>query len=112
MQTELVVHLFGLTDAGTRRQTNEDAWAAGELGGACLRGAPPAGTIRVPSAGAPVFAVVCDGVGGANAGEIASELAVQCIQKDLTRRLAGGGVGRPVEAIRRALEASNQAVLE
>lgn len=52
---------YSKTDVGMRRTVNQDAFMVGEL-----------------SNGA-VFAVVCDGMGGANAGHVASEKAAELI---------------------------------
>ena len=54
----------GQTDIGLVRKTNQDAYNAGAL-----------------SENA-VWAVVCDGMGGANGGNIASETAIDAITKD------------------------------
>lgn len=50
-------------DKGKVRNSNQDAFFAGEI------------------SSDTVFAVVCDGMGGANAGNIASEIAVKCISE-------------------------------
>lgn len=57
----------GHSDTGQRRQNNEDAWKGGTLGPGMLL-------------------VVCDGVGGANAGEVASRLAVDGVHARLQAR--------------------------
>ena len=57
---------YGKTDTGRVRPTNQDAFACGRL------------------ADDVVFAVVCDGMGGAKGGNVASTLAVKII----TERLA------------------------
>lgn len=49
------------TDVGIKRSTNQDAFIAGEFDNGA------------------VFAVVCDGMGGANAGNVASERAAKII---------------------------------
>ena len=48
------MQIYGNSDKGAIRETNQDAYAFGELS---------------PTA---YFAVVCDGMGGANAGNVAS----------------------------------------
>ena len=55
------MHISGKTDVGLKRQTNQDAFF-----------------IRTLEDGAAV-AVVCDGMGGANAGNVASETACEII---------------------------------
>ena len=55
--------IFSKTDKGMVRSTNQDSFIAGVL-----------------SSGA-VFGIVCDGMGGANAGNVASETAVKIISE-------------------------------
>ena len=57
------MQIFSKIDIGRMRSSNQDAYFTGEL-----------------SDGA-VFAVVCDGMGGANAGNVASESAVKIISE-------------------------------
>ncbi len=59
---------FGITDVGKRRQSNQDCFALREVGG-CL------------------VAVVCDGMGGANGGKIASEIACETFTDHLCERI-------------------------
>lgn len=55
-----MIQLFGNTDVGVVRKQNEDGYF-----------------FRRSSDGTRGYAVVCDGMGGANAGEVASEIAVR-----------------------------------
>lgn len=55
------VQIFSETDKGIKRHTNQDVFVAAELEQEAA------------------FAIVCDGMGGANAGNIASETAVKTI---------------------------------
>ena len=57
------MRIYSSTDVGKERSFNEDAFFAGEI------------TEDV------AFAVVCDGMGGANAGEVASQTAVKTISE-------------------------------
>lgn len=54
------------------RRTNQDAYAAGEI------------------TGNVVWAVVCDGMGGANGGNIASQTAVKVISEKISNNLVKG----------------------
>lgn len=59
--------IYSKTDVGKVRSSNQDAFFAGEL----ENGA--------------VFGIVCDGMGGANAGNVASETAVKIISDYILR---------------------------
>ncbi len=61
------MHIFGATDIGTKRQTNQDAF------------------INTVLSGNAVLSVVCDGMGGANAGNIASNMAANNITEYIKR---------------------------
>ncbi|MDJ0598692.1 MAG: serine/threonine-protein phosphatase [Crocosphaera sp.] len=63
--------IFTLTDAGPTRDHNEDA---------CY---PQAGELIEPSAEEPNFTIVCDGVGGQDGGEIASQLAIDTLVEEI-----------------------------
>lgn len=85
----------GQTDIGLVRKSNQDAYNAGSL-----------------SENA-VWAVVCDGMGGANGGNIASETAIDVITK---RILEGYQENMDSQAVKQllvtALEEANQKVYE
>jgi serine/threonine protein phosphatase PrpC len=81
-----------LSDIGCRRKKNEDA-----LGFYASETAP-----------ATHLAVVCDGVGGNAAGEVASQIALETLEASFF------GAGNPDDiggALRRAVEAANTAIL-
>ena len=61
------MQIFSKIDIGKVRSSNQDAYFTGEL------------------SDGSVFAVVCDGMGGANAGNIASETAVKGISEYLIK---------------------------
>ncbi len=61
------MQIYSKTDTGKMRHTNQDAYNSFELDGNT------------------VFAIVCDGMGGANAGNIASENAVKIISEYIKR---------------------------
>lgn len=90
MDAAISLCIDGLSDIGVRRQNNEDAWWAGQLPGE-RRSMEAGGTPLRLAAGAqagPVLLLVSDGVGGANAGEVASQMAVSLISAELERRAA------------------------
>ncbi|WP_052537520.1 PP2C family serine/threonine-protein phosphatase [Gloeocapsa sp. PCC 73106] len=61
--------IFSLTDPGPTREKNEDSCS------------PPPGTLL----NHPPRVIVCDGLGGQEGGEIASQLAVESLEKHLTQ---------------------------
>ncbi|MEI9977928.1 MAG: serine/threonine-protein phosphatase [Edaphobacter sp.] len=80
-----------LTHRGRVRQGNEDTCAA----------APEAGAY-----------IVCDGMGGAAAGEIASNLAADTFLASLVPAPRGAGAGKPQARLNAAIQAANQAVYQ
>ena len=61
------MHAWGLTDVGTVRSQNQDAFAI----------------LQLPYGG--LLAAVCDGMGGARSGDIASKLALSTFQDEIKR---------------------------
>lgn len=85
--------ITGLTDPGRIREQNED----------CIVMTPEAGLV-----------VVADGMGGHRAGEVASRLAVEAIQRHVVNTLADSGAasGGSIEValVRDAIQQANQAI--
>jgi protein phosphatase len=81
------------TDVGRRRSGNEDRGA--------LWSAPPGAGTSIDQ-----LLVVCDGMGGSNAGEVASALAAEIVVRELT----SGPLEDVPTAIARAIETANQEV--
>lgn len=77
-----------ITDAGCERELNEDRY----------------GIIESPSG---VAWLVCDGMGGTAGGELAAQLALDAIR----RNLESGGAHEPDEAIRAALLEANRIIM-
>ncbi|MCW6036556.1 protein phosphatase 2C domain-containing protein [Spirulina subsalsa FACHB-351] len=69
-------HLSTATDAGPSRSHNEDA---------CY---PPHNTRQSLAQGENSLAIVCDGIGGHDGGEIASQLAIEALQQSVQPLLA------------------------
>jgi protein phosphatase len=105
---EVRVHLFARTDVGQVREHNEDNFLVADLTRRS-RGLLEANRATVVGPQGAVFAV-CDGMGGAAAGEIASQLAVDIIYE----RLIDGLGERPLkrdELARRLVRAVESAGL-
>jgi serine/threonine protein phosphatase PrpC len=83
------------TDVGRKRSGNEDSYAV---------------QVMDPSAGRPeaTLLVVCDGMGGTNAGEVASRMTVDTLLRSFEED-ASADTG---EALGRAIQAANTAVWE
>ena len=95
---------FGRTDIGRIRERNEDAFALGDLDAGTLW----SGDGVVSSAGSRgLFAVVCDGMGGAPGGEVASELAVETTWRELRTAAATDDPEIAARILRRAVRAAN-----
>ncbi len=78
-----LLHLAAVSLVGRKRDHNEDAFGFGPVGGAlATTSGAPAG---LPWAPPGVLAVVCDGIGGGNAGEVASALAVSTLAEAVRR---------------------------
>lgn len=88
-KTRTRVRYAGHTEAGRVRSVNQDSFFAGEISG---RG---------------TLAIVADGMGGHQTGEVASQKAVSIIQEELVRSRA-----HPPAAIARAVQAANLEIYE
>lgn len=73
----LEVRVFGRTDVGMIREHNEDNYLIADLSSS-IRSAKPEIRNHVVGSAGTLFAV-CDGMGGAAAGEVASQMAVDTI---------------------------------
>jgi len=85
------MQVWGVTDRGAVRQQNQDAYAA-----------------KVLEDGR-VIALVCDGMGGARAGNVASTMAVELFMEEF---LKPGQDGPVEERMGHAASAANQAVFQ
>lgn len=84
------MEIFSRTDKGMVRSSNQDAELHGEF------------------AGGDVWAIVCDGMGGANGGSVASSTAVQEIADNLKSHYMSGMSGNAIrEMLGRAIQAAN-----
>ncbi len=107
-EREVIVHVFGHTDVGRTREHNEDSFVVLDLG--TDDSSPPEATrTHTLSAHGALF-MVADGLGGAAAGEIASELAVNTVHEEVRERWVKAGGGSAADfaaALKAAAEAAN-----
>ncbi|MEK6286763.1 MAG: Stp1/IreP family PP2C-type Ser/Thr phosphatase [Acidobacteriota bacterium] len=78
---EVLVSVFARTDVGMHRSGNEDAFLVADLTAGKVGLAPDVSTHQLGELGS--LMIVSDGMGGAAAGEIASEMAVTTIRESL-----------------------------
>ena len=71
----------GQTDIGLLRETNEDAFVVSDLTGDSLIGAIPRAGFEIRERG--VLLAVSDGMGGHNAGEVASALVIESLRRSM-----------------------------
>ncbi|MGO9605690.1 MAG: Stp1/IreP family PP2C-type Ser/Thr phosphatase [Candidatus Binataceae bacterium] len=98
---EIRVRAAVLTDVGMVRDHNEDAVMALEYTRDSL----------VEPAQNYLYAV-CDGMGGAEAGEVAAAIAVSTLRGYVQERLAGADMQDPCKLMTAALEAANSKIIE
>jgi protein phosphatase len=100
---------FGMTDVGRARDHNEDAFVISEVAsGKVLASKRP---VTLPLHPQGVLLMVCDGMGGAAAGEVASWLACETVARGLfeEREVVSGFAGAP--ALISALRLANRVIL-
>jgi protein phosphatase len=107
----VVLHVFAHSDVGRTREHNEDAFVVADL----ARGEPlpfdHLRTERVSDRG--TLFMVADGMGGAAAGEIASEMAVEVVLQQLRRRWRDATTVEPVAfvgTLKAATEVANATI--
>lgn len=100
------VAVCGMTDVGVARSNNEDAFRVVDL---ASNDTIDVGQHMLVELGAPgLLLVVCDGMGGENAGEVASALAVDAICSHMA---AASGEDDAAAALRAALDHANELVV-
>lgn len=87
-----MIHSWGITDKGVVRAQNQDSY------------------YLKPINDSLVTAMVCDGMGGAKAGNVASSLAVEAASAYLQSLSADELADKPGESLSRAAELANEAV--
>jgi len=109
----VIVHVFGRTDVGRTREHNEDAFVVADL---TQNIASLQNEVRTHTVGerGSLF-MVADGMGGAAAGELASQMATEVVLSELTKKWRGADSRDPdafAAALRAAGEAANAHINE
>jgi PPM family protein phosphatase len=96
---------YGRTDVGRHRKTNEDGFVIRDLTSETTF--EPAVVVRQPVGGRGILLAVCDGIGGHQAGEVASSLALETLETEMQR--LSEACPRP-QLFEKAVEAVNRRV--
>jgi serine/threonine protein phosphatase PrpC len=103
----VTLRVFGRTDIGRVRKNNEDAFVVADLMQAqALHALDQPTTLNVDVRG--VLLAVSDGMGGAQAGEVASAMTLHCLRAEMP---AGEG-GTAEAALTASVEKANQTVYQ
>jgi serine/threonine protein phosphatase PrpC len=108
MESDIKITVFGKTDVGLVREHNEDCFLIADAT-TDKREAEPREPLEIPVGPKGALLLVCDGMGGAAAGEVASQMAVESISSALATAEA-----QPRDAfarrLRRAIEDANDRI--
>jgi protein phosphatase len=105
----IVVHVFGRTDVGRTREHNEDAFIVADLMGQGAMTMDDMQEHTLSAKGAALF-MVADGMGGAAAGELASQMAIDVVLAELQKQWSSAPREDPqtfASALRSAAESAN-----
>jgi PPM family protein phosphatase len=107
-QPQIDIEIFGKTDVGLIREHNEDNFLIADVT-AGVRTNDGKATLPVTLADKGALLLVCDGMGGAAAGEVASQMAVDVIYETLVE---GEPMARDPFArlVRRSVERANERI--
>src|SRR5262249_33598085 len=109
----IVVHVFGRTDVGRTREHNEDAFVIADLTTDRATLLPEVRTHEVGERGS--LFMVADGMGGAAAGELASQMATEVVLKTMRAEWLLSPRTDPeafATSLRRAAESANAHIHE
>ncbi|HEY2903814.1 MAG TPA: Stp1/IreP family PP2C-type Ser/Thr phosphatase [Polyangia bacterium] len=105
---DIQIEVFGKTDVGLIREHNEDNFLIADVSvGMRSNSFAAPQTLALGDKG--VALLVCDGMGGAAAGEVAAQMAVDAVYETLAAAPAMPRDGF-ARALRRAVEAANEAI--
>ena len=99
---------FGKTDVGLIREHNEDNFLLADVD-AGLKTSSPDDNLRFTLGAKGALFLVCDGMGGAAAGEVASTMAVDTIAAEMENRTPSTRE-RFARSLRRSIELANEKI--
>jgi PPM family protein phosphatase len=100
--------ICGATDVGARRAENQDTYVIADLRSGDLSN--PCSRTEIPLSKQGILLLVCDGMGGAAAGDLAARIAAEAIKEQLVG--AGSAVtDSPGDSLESAVAGANGAVL-
>ncbi len=113
-EAPVTVEVFALSDVGRTRDHNEDAYVVADLGeGVPIVFEQVGRSVRQPAGAVGHLFMVADGMGGAAAGELASETAINTVLRYLKEQwapLRGSDPGAFVESLERATDVANSVI--
>jgi PPM family protein phosphatase len=110
-QYAIMVNVFGRTDVGRTREHNEDAFVVADLTANDASLQPSVRRHKVGAKGS--LFMVADGMGGAAAGEIASQMAIETVLSELRENWIKAENGSPdafATCLRKAAQVANQKI--
>jgi PPM family protein phosphatase len=108
-QAHRIFTVCGGTDVGRERADNQDAFVIADLSSGVV--SCPCARTEVEVTRPGMLVVVCDGMGGRPAGDVAAKVAASAVKDELT--VAGSEVVEaPGRALESAVEGANRAILE
>src|SRR4029079_6232379 len=108
---DIQIEVFGKTDVGLIREHNEDNLLVADLGGS-LKESSLKETAKLQLGEHGALFLVCDGMGGAAAGEVASQMAVDAIFDVLAASDAQQPRDAFARSLRRAVEVANERIFQ
>ena len=105
---DIQIEVFGKTDVGLIREHNEDNFLIADIT-AGMRSNSLTEPLQLALGDKGVVLLVCDGMGGAAAGEVAAQMAVDSVYQTLSVALPMSRDGF-ARTLRRAVEGANEAI--
>jgi PPM family protein phosphatase len=112
-KASITVHVFGKTDVGMQRDHNEDSFLVADLSRKNASLKPEVREHELGPKGS--LLLVADGMGGAAAGEVASEMATKCVYEHMTEQWLNDEENTPQQfafRLREAVEFANAKIHE